>query len=239
MKVLILKLEGPMASFGDVAVDEVRPTATHPFKSMIVGLIGNALGYKRTEGERLESLQDAIRVASRIDRAGGVMTDYQTALTNDQNPLRPTFIGKDVWTSRPVNLRTRNNDKNAIQIWRDYLVDASVTVAVSCDDESFLEFIAAKVKKPERPLFLGRKACPPTRPIFEGMVDAATLVEALRHAPHTEGRAGSYPVRTEASEKGDMKGHWREFLVRDLKNWKNSFHAAERPVVEGLVEIGA
>jgi CRISPR system Cascade subunit CasD len=78
MKVLILRLEGPLMSFGDVAVDELRPTARHPFKSMIVGLLGNALGVTRLEGDVLEELQASFKMASRIDRPGRVMTDYQT-----------------------------------------------------------------------------------------------------------------------------------------------------------------
>ena len=237
MKVLILKLEGPMASFGDVAVDEVRPTARHPLKSMIVGLLGNALGYCRTDHAKLDGLQCAVRMASRLDRVGGVMRDYQTALTNGDDPKKPTFIGKNVWTTRPVNLRTPNNDENPIQIYRDYLTDVSVTVAVHITDDDLLDKTAAAVKKPARPLFLGRKACPPTRPIFEAIVDADSLVGALETLPDTDGKGGHIPVRTEIDELPLLSGTAREFRVRDLKNWTNSYHGAERAVAEGTIEV--
>ncbi|MNU42829.1 CRISPR system Cascade subunit CasD [compost metagenome] len=239
MRVLVLKLEGPMASFGDVAVDELRPTATHPFKSMVVGLIGNAMGYKRTEGGRLEALQAAIRMASRIDRQSKIMTDYQTALTNPNDPKRPSFLGKDVWTSRPVNMRTSNNDKNPIQVYRDYLMDVSVTVAISCTEPGLIDEIAAMIRKPVRPLFLGRKACPPTRPLFEAIIEADGLVDALRLVPDTDRRGGLFPIRVEADERDRMTGGHREFRIRDLKNWTNNFHGSERAVVEGMIEIGA
>lgn len=237
MKTLILKLEGPMASFGDVAVDETRPTARHPFKSMIVGLLGSALGYKRTEGGRLEKLQSKILIASRLDRPGQVMTDYQTALTNASDPKKPTFIGKNVWTTRPVNMRTTNNDKNPIQIYRDYLTDVSVTVAVGSKDDELIELLADAVRKPARPLFLGRKACPPTRPLFETVVEADSLHEALATLPDTDGKGGSFSIRTEAAEKHLMSGPYQEFSIRDLKNWDNNFHSNDRPVVEGIMEI--
>ncbi|MTH95643.1 type I-E CRISPR-associated protein Cas5/CasD [Roseibium sp. RKSG952] len=237
MKTLILKLEGPMASFGDVAVDETRPTARHPLKSMIVGLLGNALGYKRTEGEKLEALQSSIIVASRLDRPGKVMTDYQTALTNANDPEKPTFIGKNVWTTRPVNMRTTNNDKNPIQIYRDYLTDVSVTVAIGSENAELINLIANAVKKPVRPLFLGRKACPPTRPIFEAVIEADSLHGALATVPDTDGHGGRFSIRTEASEKHLLNGAYREISVRDLKNWKNNFHSDSRRVVEGIMEI--
>ena len=44
MDALILRLRGPLMAFGDVAVDEIRPTDLLPGLSEMTGLIANALG---------------------------------------------------------------------------------------------------------------------------------------------------------------------------------------------------
>ena len=236
MKVLILKLEGPLLSFGDVAVDELRPTARHPFKSMIVGLLGNALGYKRIEGQKLDKLQASFNMASRIDRPGKVMTDYQTVMTTEKDAKNPTFVGTGGWTSRPVHVRSNNE---TIQVYRDYVVDASVTVALSFKSEALLEEVAVKLRRPERPLFIGRKACPPTRPIFEASVEVDSLIDALRSYTLTDAPVTGQKVscRTEAGERDLVDGHSETFAIRDLKNWNNNYHSTNRRVVECLIEV--
>lgn len=246
MKVLLLKLEGPMASFGDVAIDELRPTARHPFKSMIVGLLANALGYRRTEPQLMEALQSSIMVASRIDRIGGTMIDYQTAWTSGgdpktENPKKPSFLRKGGWVSRPVNERTNKNDNSTIQIYRDYLFDVSVTVAITGDDAALIERLGYAIQKPARPLFLGRKACPPSRPLFDGFRDEDSLISALRKHPLTEGAEKNgtmFPCRTEAVDLPHSPAAHRILQVRDLKNWANNFHGSARTVVECMIEVG-
>ena len=236
MKVLILKLESTMLSFGDVAVDEFRPTARHPFKSMVVGMLSNALGYKRTDWSKIEDLQSGVKIASRIDREGNLMTDYQTALTNPNNPKEPTFINRESWTTKAVLNRTVKNDENAIQICRDYLIDASITVAIASSNEEVLSKCISAVKRPARPLFIGRKTCIPTRPIFEAEANADSLFEVLSTYPTTDGRMEA-SVRTEGNENHLYEEVCREFLIRDEKDWANGFHAYERPVAEGIVKI--
>lgn len=237
MKVLILKLEGPLLSFGDVAVDEQRPTARHPFKSMLVGLIGNALGYKRVEGEKLAALQTSFTMASRIDRPGKVMTDYQTVWTGGKDdPTRPSFVAQGNWTSRRVTERTV---EGTIQVYRDYVVDTSVTVSIAFENDDLLELVSEKLKRPERPLFIGRKACPPTRPIFEAIVEADSLIGALRSYTLSEGAPmnGIVSCRTEASERALVEGHLTLRAIRDVKNWSNNFHSTNRQVIECMIEV--
>ena len=49
---LIFRLYGMMASWGDIAVGELRPTFDHPSRSAIVGLLAAALGIRRDEEEQ-------------------------------------------------------------------------------------------------------------------------------------------------------------------------------------------
>jgi CRISPR system Cascade subunit CasD len=237
MKILILKLEGPLVSFGDVAVDEIRPTAHHPFKSMIVGLLGNALGYRRTDPVSLERLQAGFSMASRIDRPARVMTDYQTVWIGADESSRPSFVKKGGWTSRPVHVRSSGDD--TMQVYRDYLVDTSVTIALSFFEPELFEGVADKLKRPERPLFLGRKSCLPSRPVFEGVVEAGSLIEALQRYALTEGIDSKNKVacRTEAFEKSLIGGDCRQLSVRDIKNWANNYHSTNRQVVDCMIEV--
>jgi CRISPR system Cascade subunit CasD len=235
MKVIILRLEGPLVSFGAVAVDEVRPTAHHPFKSMIVGLLGNALGYKRTDPESLDRLQAGFIMASRIDRPARLMTDYQTVWMG--NVGRQSFVETGGWTSRPVHVRTAKDD--TIQVYRDYLLDTSVTVALAFADADLGDCVITKLKKPERPMFLGRKSCPPSRPVFEAVVESESLIEALKQYALTDGvdKNGKVACRTEANEAALIDGRFQKLSVRDVKNWTNNYHSTNRQVVDCMIEV--
>ena len=53
---LLFRLYGSMASWGDIAVGEFRPTFDHPSKSAVMGLIAAAMGIRRDEEERQREL---------------------------------------------------------------------------------------------------------------------------------------------------------------------------------------
>ncbi len=55
---LVFRLYGPLASWGDIAVGEQRPTTPHPSKSAVLGLIAAALGVRRDEEERQQALAE-------------------------------------------------------------------------------------------------------------------------------------------------------------------------------------
>lgn len=64
---LVLRLEAPFGSAGGIAGEETRPTNGAPTRSMVLGLLGNALGLDRTRAEdmrRLDRLQAGTRFAT-------------------------------------------------------------------------------------------------------------------------------------------------------------------------------
>ena len=68
--------------------------------------------------------------------------------------------------------------------YRHYRADAAVTVALTlmpAEELPDLAALEAALRRPERPLFIGRKACPPSRPILDRAVEAESLVAALDH----------------------------------------------------------
>lgn len=177
---LLLRLEAPLMSFGTTAVDHRRPVQAWPAVSMLTGLLANALGWQRSDVQALDALQARIRWAARIDRAGTALNDFQTAQLSKQDKG---------WTTRGV-VEERDGGPDAYKSPhlrnRDYRADASVLVALRLEPAQLpptLQDLAAALERPVRPLFLGRKGCPPATRIGQGRVVADDAVAAVRAAP--------------------------------------------------------
>jgi CRISPR system Cascade subunit CasD len=155
---LFLRLEGPLQSWGERARWEPRDSGPEPTKSGVVGLLACALG-QNTDLE-LQYISRNIRIGVRCDRPGTALTDFQT-------------IEGSVSANGQVT-----GDKTVISP-RDYLCDASFLVAVHAGMPSFTEEMAEAVQRPIWPVFLGRKSCPPSHPLFAGLGDFSSLEEAL------------------------------------------------------------
>jgi len=230
MDVMILRMQAPLMSFGETAIDQHRRTDRHPFKSMVVGLMANALGFGRADGSDIQNLQEAIDVASRLDRPGTLMSDYQTAVLGkgDGSDRIPSFVAKEAWSSRGV-LMGRSNTDLTFPMTKDYRADACVTVAVS-GEAGLLARIAEAMRFPSRPLFLGRKACLPSREIFEATVNAEDAAQALFDLPEAE---GCNPTSVQWSVRlGDKGKNPVMRRIPDLKDWVNGIHAGTREVFE-------
>ena len=148
-KIIVLRLEAPLQSWGEQSPWNTRDTANMPTKSGIVGLLGCAMGLPRGSQELVE-LEKNMRIAIRADRAGSRTIDYQTVTGN---PMR-TAEGK----ARSIG--------NTIVTPRVYLADACFTVFVSVPD-TWRERIVQSLNNPVWLIYLGRKCCVPTRPVLE------------------------------------------------------------------------
>ena len=74
MPTLLLRLAGPMQSWGTTSRFDERDTQLEPSKSGVIGLLCAALGR-----DRAESVDDlaALRMGVRVDREGVPMRDFQ------------------------------------------------------------------------------------------------------------------------------------------------------------------
>lgn len=180
---LLMRLEGPLMSFGTTAVDYRRPVQPWPATSMLTGLLANALGWTQQQTAALDSLQARLRWAARIDRPGMALNDFQTAqLAKDDQ----------AWTTRGI-VEGREGGANSYDSphlrSRDYRADASVLVALRLEPADVgptLGELAAALDAPQRPLFLGRKGCPPATRIGAGIINADDALAALQHAAAAE-----------------------------------------------------
>lgn len=236
MRHLILNLEAPMMSFGGETIDNLGVIRPFPAASMLTGLFANALGWRRTERDLHQELQDRLVFAARIDRepATGVrMTDFQTAMLghNDQG-----------WTTRgaPEGRAGGASTYNAPHLrYRDYYADMRVTVALRLqpDDESpTLEELAAALDEPKRPLFIGRKSCLPSVPLCGGFEDGATALAALLQRPldctdQTEESVRAIWPEGEGVDDPDLEPT-RTGMLTDQRNWRSGLHGGGRWVCE-------
>lgn len=226
---LRIRLEAPMASFGREAIDARGPTADFPTQSMLTGLFANALGWTRAMRQEHQDLQDRLVYGALREHEPvlGRMTDYQTAQ-----------IGKDDagWTTRSRPSGRDGGPKTydgAHQRWRDYHADLRVRAVVRLEPTAgspTLDEVAAALQRPARPLFIGRKSCLPTAPVFDGWVAAAPDV---RSALRSVATGAAPPVRAFWPAAEGVAGASRTTRVSDERNWLSGLHGGGRQVCEG------
>jgi CRISPR system Cascade subunit CasD len=177
---LVFQLYGPMASWGEVAVGEVRASALHPTRSALLGLLAAALGLRRSDRDGLSALAAELRFAVRMESAGVPLTDYHTAQLGV--PRRGRL---DV--TRADQLRDRRDQLQTLLSTRDYRCDGFWRVATWLlfphSARWSLPALRAALEEPVFPLYLGRKSCPPSLPLAPRVVPAASFAEALVPSP--------------------------------------------------------
>jgi CRISPR system Cascade subunit CasD len=241
---LIIRLEAPLVSFGGVAIDNYGVTRDFPARSMLAGLLGNALGFERTDAGRLQRLQDRLVFAVRRERESyiGVLRDNQNAKleANDKG-----------WTTRGfVEGRGGGADthKSPHRRFRDYHPDALAIVALRlepAEETPTLDNLVAALESPQRPLFIGRKPCLPSQPLImrKGpvFIDAAAARAALECVPLQTKETGARKLRAqwpeneapESPEVLNVRG------LCDERNWHSGLHGGSRRIVEGWIALPA
>lgn len=144
MATLLIRLYGPMQSWGTTSRFDERDTQLEPSKSGVVGLICAALG--RDRAEPVEDIAH-LRMGIRVDREGIPMRDYQTA--------KGVVIAS---SGKPDLSRT-------VVSPRYFLADAVFLVGLEGSRELLVQ-IQAALLRPHWPLALGRKSFVPSMPVY-------------------------------------------------------------------------
>jgi len=150
---LLIRLAGPLQAWGAASRFTRRDTRQEPTKSGVIGLLAAAQGRRRSD--HVEDLA-ALSFGVRIDQPGRLIRDFQVA-------VRPTD-GK----SMPLS-------------YRYYLADAVFLAAIS-GPNALIDGLVESLRRPTFPLYLGRRSCPPSRPLFVDTSDLS-VAEALGDAP--------------------------------------------------------
>lgn len=185
--ILLIRLEGVLQSWGEHSKWDYRDTADFPSKSGVIGLLGCALGLER-DNVRLGELSQSLHMIVRADRAGELVSDFQT-------------VSAEVLNSASGKPRTGGN---TFITHRNYLQDSSFLVGLS-GEKTLLEELRDALQNPKWSIYLGRKSCVPSVPVIGCYTEKYdSLKQAMENYPlrkrhdemvmiemecgHTEGR---------------------------------------------------
>lgn len=154
MTVLLLRLAGPLQSWGSAARFARRGTENAPTKSGVLGLLAAAEG--RPRNADLSDLA-ALRFGVRIDQPGSRLRDFHTAHHADSGKAMPLSE-------------------------RFYLSDAVFVAGVE-GEATLVRCLYEALCAPRFLPYLGRRSCPPSRPVMMGPpLEGAPLEDALAGA---------------------------------------------------------
>lgn len=175
---LLLTLYAPTASWGDIAVGQLRGSWHRPSRSAVMGLVAAALGTDRADQEGHDALEVGYGLAVRLDRPGTAMVDYHTAQTARQS------VVKEV-QGQPRAVLLAAGEPETMLSWRTYRQDALATVALWARPGArwTLEQLGDALRHPGFVLYAGRRASPLGLPLNPEIVRADTLLGALVHRP--------------------------------------------------------
>jgi len=231
-------------AFGGPAVDNLGVVDPFPGRSLVTGLPANALGWDHGDFDRLGRLQNRLRLATRCDRPGEPLLDFQTVDLGQEHLDHG-------WTTRgrPESRGGGSAAAGTHIRYRHYRADSIHTVAVTLDppgEAPTLDDLEQALDHPARPLFIGRKCCLPSTPLLAGRVPAASPLEALRDLPRlpaerTEVEPGEPLGVCWDAEEGDELGpvdqpDRRLLPVTDTRDWAAQVHTGRRLIWQGTLD---
>jgi CRISPR system Cascade subunit CasD len=156
MNTLLMRLVGPIQSWGVQSRFGVRDTGREPSKSGVVGLLCAALG--RPRSAPIEDIA-SLRMGVRVDVEGKLESEFQT--------MQSVTVNGEV---KDTGISTRY-----------YLTGAVFLVGLEGADAHFLQSLQAALQRPRWMLYLGRRAFPPAEPVWlpDGLRLGQSLEEVL------------------------------------------------------------
>lgn len=196
MHTLLLRLAGPMQSWGIQSRFPDRDTGLEPSKSGVIGLLCAALGKPREENQQVTNIAltqlASLVMGVRIDQQGTLKYDYHTAQnvrvsSASDNDVAEVLAGRK---KDPKGNILRDSVSN-----RYYLSDAIFLVGLAGDDLALLQILHAALATPVWPLYLGRKAFVPGAPVWleDGLCPDTDLRAALAAYPWLSGDVKKRP----------------------------------------------
>lgn len=197
---LILKLQGAMQAWGGHTFEDFRPSYVFPTRSGVVGLLGACLGIDREEIAKREDLNNSFELTIISTKRKIKKNSYNNKEAMNHLLIRKITDFHTVLDGRKADGKAR---KEAIVSYREYLCDAEFTLILDFKDNANykLNKIKNAVEDPVFTPFLGRRSCPLHRPLFDKVVTAENIKQALeqlsdsgvRYSENKE--AGGFPMQ--------------------------------------------
>lgn len=220
--ILLLRLEGPLQSWGLRARWSRRDTGPEPTKSAIIGLLGCAAGILRPDwrsgvepDRRIEQWDEVLNFGVRIDRPGMIETDYHTLQGRFWQANGKMKTALSVSGTYPE--KAEREPPHTEITWRDYVHDAAFLVALAVkpeyqhDNQCLLENLTGYLQCPKWPLYLGRRACVSSRPVLDRLTDEYQDMEtAFRVEPWATPRSPKERKSLQRDKRGIKLLAWFE-----------------------------
>ena len=155
---ILLKLAGPLQSWGTSSHFETRATDRYPSKSAVLGILAASFGYTRDDTRTAQFNQ--LDFAVRIDQPGELLSDYHVAR----------------------RVRANGTLEQAYVTSRYYLQDAVFVVALGSQDEEWITEIVQALQHPYFQPFLGRRSNPLNADFLIG-TEHKNVIRALEELP--------------------------------------------------------
>ncbi|MFE4609483.1 type I-E CRISPR-associated protein Cas5/CasD [Streptomyces niveus] len=190
---LLLRLTGPLQSWGLHSHFNERDTAAFPTRSGVIGMLASALGRRRDQP--IDDLT-ALHMTVRTDRPGTILRDIHTV--GGGLPAKATVTTAEG--------KKRSGDTGTLLTYRYYLADAAFTIALTtprpnAENHALLNHCADALRSPQWPLHLGRRSCPPEGPVLLGQSQ-----DTLHHLIHL-------PLAAYPPQSREPAGKTVEFLA--------------------------
>ncbi len=175
MKYLSLWFESPLQSWGVDSKFGLRTTFTFPTKSGIAGILLAAMSKSGEEKEFLKSFSSWKEFAFSYSSAQG------NTLNTDYHMIGSGYDSTDDWQNKMIPKKRDGNppasaDKasSGVKItYRQYLQDAYFGVVFEIPTSYYeVNDIVIALQNPTWPIYLGRKCCVPSFPVFQGVFDS-------------------------------------------------------------------
>ncbi len=185
MDFLVLRLRGPLMSLAGPRIDGHPASLPIPAASMVAGLLGAALGYRRND-VRLAELTKGVRYGVVVHQPGIPGMDFQTA---DLQAIGDKTAVVDEQDQIRIIAREGSEEAKGRQIQkRPFLADADMTVVVELPAGWTASEVLDALQTPVFPLYLGRMSYLPSTDVGERIIDIDSLQSAI--AVITEERPG-------------------------------------------------
>lgn len=171
---LVFTLTAAMASFGDLAGHERRGGRDWPGRSAILGLVGAALGLRRTDTEAQARLARDYGVAVAARSRMQALRDFHTVQSVPATIKRPS--------TRAAALRLAGRRAATSITQRDYHIGAAFDAALWARSDTPrwpLDALCEALEQPYFALWLGRKSCPLTGPLAPRITAGPDVVAVL------------------------------------------------------------
>lgn len=153
---LVLRLAGPLQSWGSRSEFNRRDTDDRPTKSGVIGLLAAAQGRRRSDP--IEDLL-ALQLGVRVDQPGSLLRDYHTVSDLHGGPLLSA-------STNAKGLQKTTSPKKFTHVTQRFYLQDAVFVGAVGGPRDLLTTLVGALRAPAFPLALGRRSCPPSEPLL-------------------------------------------------------------------------